>query len=453
MKILDVFKLAILNIRSNLKMAICIIFGIIIIMQIVMVSSGYGYALNNYIHDIIENNASAAYTYSVFENFDKLEIEKILNNTKIEGIQTLRVYNIFEYCKDNNKTIDSVPLPHNNISIDAALIELDGNTYCGKNDFSYDFGIDNLETATRIEKIVKLEIGIIEPNENLQISDLELKEYGKKFDKLNPFIAGCKFTGKNQVIISDYMLEKFNINIDASECIGKTMNILVKTNDGQFVIIDSYEICGVLDSDFYRIKSRKKCPQILVSNVSNDYHTISHEYIFGNDFRDVVTFFNENEEIENMNIDIDTIEYAEIETLQSLFNEVVVVICGILLIAVVIFVYIVIYFYFKKRKRYVCIQRAIGMLDINLYALIFSELLTLEMIGITLSVPIYYGIVQVLNEIIGLVVSNKFIITKNDSYMAIAVACVLVLGMIIIISFVEYIKTKNYTIVRREKIF
>ena len=47
---------------------------------------------------------------------------------------------------------------------------------------------------------------------------------------------------------------------------------MVIVSDG---IIQSmnYEICGVFDSNFYRIHSRKQIPQILLSNINQEYCT------------------------------------------------------------------------------------------------------------------------------------------------------------------------------------
>lgn len=181
MKMIDIIRLAAKNIFSSLKMAVSILFGFIIIMEIVMVSSGYGLAVNNYIIDIINNNSSGMYCYSMFERFNDSDMKKYKDDSKVEGIQILKNYDVYRYCEDNNKKIAAPPLANDEISFDAAIMKIDDQTYKGKNDFTYDFGLNNPASATRTEKIVKYRLGVME-EDNLQFSERELSEYKNKFN-------------------------------------------------------------------------------------------------------------------------------------------------------------------------------------------------------------------------------------------------------------------------------
>lgn len=449
MKMIDIIRLAAKNIFSSLKMAVSILFGFIIIMEIVMVSSGYGLAVNNYIIDIINNNSSGMYCYSMFERFNDSDMKKYKDDSKVEGIQILKNYDVYRYCEDNNKKIAAPPLANDEISFDAAIMKIDDQTYKGKNDFTYDFGLNNPASATRTEKIVKYRLGVME-EDNLQFSERELSEYKNKFNKINPFLAGEEFTGENQIILTDYMLEKFGINTDNMNCLGKKISLFIDTEDGEFCIVDNYEIGGILDSDFFRINSRTNTPQILLSNANPEYCNIFYERIFGNSFRDITEFYNNNDS-DVMFIDEKTLEYAEVEAQRLLFNEVVLVICFVILIAVVVFVYIIIFFYFKKRTRYVCIQRAMGLGGGKIYLLIFSELLIMGIAAAIVAVPLCYGLILELNNVIRLAVSDSFLVLKNDFIMALGIAILFMLFMITMISVIEYRKTKEYTVVNRDK--
>lgn len=445
MRMIDIFKLALLNISSNLKMVIGILAGLIIILEMIMISSGYGYALNCYIRDSVNLNASDAYSYSIFESFDDARLEMFKTNHKIEGVQVLKKYNISEYCNSNGRVVS------NDILLDDVTVEIDGNIYHGENDFSYDFNLDDAATATRTDKMVKLKVGIMEPQNNLVISNSELKEYRNKYHKSTPFIMGNTFTKENQLIISDYMLDKLNVEMDLSDCIGRRISIYVKTEEGKYRILDNYEICGVLSQDFFRINSRTDFPQILISSQVNEYNEITKQRVFANTFRDIVEFYNENESMDNLMINQPANQYAEIETQQILFNEVVIVVCAILVMALIVFVYIIIYFYFQKRMRYVCIQRAIGINETKLYVLILSELAIVGIAANLIAVPIYYVLVNVLNEIMQLSIGNSFVITNKVFLLAVDIAFLFEIFMLALISFIEYIMTKKYTVIQREK--
>ncbi len=454
MKVLDVIKLAILNIVTNLKMAISILIGFIIIMEVVMISLGYGYSMNKYIKNIINTNSSDAYCCNIFENFSESEIEEFRNDNNVEGVQILEQYDIYQYCQDNNKIIDATPLSDNQISFDAAIMKLDDTTYRGKNDFSYDFALDGRTFATRTQKIVKFEIGVIEGKNNLQISNSERQEFEKKYNSENPFLIGGEFTKENQIILTDYILEKFGCNYNAKDCIGKKISLYVVTEDGELCIVDDYELCGVIDSNFYRINSRKQAPQILLSNANPEYCAIttSNQKIFGYGFREIKEFYYNNVELDTLYIASKTLGYAEVEIQQLFYNEVVLLLCAIIIISVVVFVYILIYFYFRKRTRYVCIQKAMGMSGGKLYALIFGELSIMAITAAFISIPIYYGILQVLNDVISMTVSDSFKVTKSDFVVSVYCALIITLLLNVIISAVEYKKTKKYTVVNREKI-
>lgn len=454
MKVLDLIKLAVLNIVTNLKMAISILIGFIIIMEVVMVSLGYGYSMNNYIENIVKNNSSDAYCCNIFGNFSESEMQEFRNDCNVEGVQILEQYDIYQYCEDNNKIIDAAPLANNGISFDAAIMKIDDITYQGKNDFSYDFALDGKSYATRTQKIVKLEIGVMKAENNLQISNSERQEFEKKYNSGSPFLIGGEFTKENQIIITDYILEKFGCNYSAKECIGKKISLYVATEDGELCIVDGYEVCGVIDSNFYRINSRKQAPQILLSNANPDYCTITTtgEKIFGYGFREIKEFYDNHAELETLFLASKTVGYAEVETQQLFFNEVVLVICAIIIISVIVFVYILIYFYFRKRTRYVCIQKAMGMSGGKLYTLIFGELSIIGIVAALISIPVYYGLLQVLNNVIGMLVSDSFMVTKSDFVVAVCCALIITLLLNVIISAVEYKKTKKYTVVNREKI-
>ncbi len=449
MKIIDIIRLAAKNISGSLKMVVSIILGFIIIMGIVMVSSGYGIAVNNYIVDIINNNSSGAYCYSMFQRFTESDMERYKGDSKVEGIQVLKKFDVYKLCEDNDKKIAASPLANDEVSFDAAILKIDEQTYKGKNDFTYDFGLDNPVSATRTEKIVKYRIGVMEEG-NLQIAEKELSEYRNKYNKTRPFLAGGEFTGENQVILTDYMLEKYGINADFKSCIGKKISLYINTEDGEFCIVENYEICGIFDSDFYRINSRTDTPQILLSNANPEYCNIFYERVFGNSFREITEFYNNNDS-DAIYIDEKTMEYAEVEAQQVLFNEIVLVICFIVVIAVVAFVYIIIYFYFKKRTRYVCIQRAMGLGAGKIYLIIFSELLIMGVSAVITAVPLCYGMILKLNDVIRMAVSDSFLVLKNDFIMASGIAIFFMLFMITIISVIEYRKTKQYTVVNRDR--
>lgn len=453
MKIIDIIKLGLLNIFANLKMTITIIIGFFVVIEIVLLSTGYGISMNKYISNVINNNLSSSYCCNLLGDFSESDIEKFKNEDAIEGVQVIKNYDIYQYCTDQNEIIDANPLVGTDISFDAAVMKLDGVMYRGENDFSYDFAMnDNVKGRTG--RIVKYKIDVIEGDENLQISNSEKQEFKNKFNKSTPFVAGKEFTKKNQIVISEYMLDRFNIKFSAEECVGKTISLYVAVKDGEICVADEYEICGVLDSDFFRINSRNKAAQILLSNANPDYCVTrsTSEKIFGKCFREIKGFYDTNSELDILYIDIKTIEYSEVELQQLFFNKVVLIICITIIVTVIVFVYILMYFYFKKRYRYVCIQKAMGMKNLELYSMISIEIGIMEIVAFLISIPIYFMLIKVMNNIISMLVSKSFQITMGDFVGAINFSLFIIIVLNIMISIVEFNKTRKYTVVDREKI-
>ena len=445
MKIIDMIKISLLNIRSNLKMILGIWLGFVIVVEMIMLSAGYGYAINSYIRDSVLNNYSNAYCNNISTELSEQQRELFENDSRIEGIQTLKIYDYSEYCNDSGQEIEE------KVTLDYAIMKIDGKTYSGKNDFTYDFDVDNPAVASRTDKFVNLNIGIMEPEKNLLISECEIKEYENKYHTSNPFIQGNVFSRDKQLLISDYMLDKFGVDMELSDCIGQKVSIYIKTDNAETLILRDYEISGILNQNFFRINSRKRFPQIILSNEVEHYTRVSRQRVYGKSFRDIMGFFSDNTTEDHLMINESANQYSEIQTQQILFDDVVVVISAILILALVVFIYTIIYFYFRKRMRYVCVQRAIGMNERTLFGLIFCELFIVGMVAYVSATIIYYQVIDVLNEIMHLSIGDDFCISDKVIVLASGSAFLFEILLMLIIAVIQYFQTRKYTVVQREK--
>lgn len=436
MKIKDLIQLGILNIVTNLKITISIIIGFIVIIEVVLVSSAYGISMNDYISDMVHNNASMAFCSSWGKAFNNEQIEKFKNDPNIEGIRVIQGYDMVRFCEDNNKVIVEQLIQGRGIPFGAAMLKMDGVSYSGKNDSSNSI----------------YRIGVMQAEDNLQFSNSELKEYRYKLKKDSPFLAGGEFTKKNQIILTDNILKKFNLNQPPSEYIGKKVNLGIAVESGEFYIEGDYEICGVLDLNFSSINARIITPQILLSSANDEYYNAESiaVQIFGKGFRETAHFYNNYyEDIDNLQISSATTNYAEVETQYILFKKIVLVMCFIIGVSVMVFVYVLIYFYYNKKMRYICIQKAMGMNDGKLFMLIFGELGIMQIAALVMAVPLYCFVMKELNHLLKMAVSNSFQVTVQDSYKAVGCAIIVLIVLNTFVTFLEFNKTRKHSVMNR----
>ncbi len=452
MKFSDVIRLSFLNIRCNIKMALSIIIGLIVMLLVILTSVAYGFTMNNHISDIIKNNSSLTYnSTSMMKTLSEAEIQKFKNDSRVEGIKLLYIYQYGEYCEDVSNGSYQFNKYSPSVDLDQAVVSFDNNEYQGINDYSFDFNVEDAKFASRTQMSVNLNINVMNID-NIQFSSGELQEFQNKFHSSEIFVAGGKMTKNNQIMLSEYILSKFGITYPPEQCIGKKLTVLLKTENGNIPVLKDYEICGIIKTDFFRINSRKSTSHIIVSSADMKYcHLLSRE-IYSKNFRDAISFYNDNSSTGSINMSDALKEFSEIEAQQLLFNEVVIVIGFVLIAAVVLFVYFVIYFYFKKRNRYVCIQKAIGLYNFKIYVMIFFELIMLGICSIIIAVPLYIVLTEILNGIFINAVASSFFITPYASVIAIIASFVFLVVFTLIISAVEFLKTTDYSVVNREKI-
>lgn len=428
-------------------MAFSILAGSVVIIIIIMICFAYGYSMDKYIENTINKNASLRYSDVINEDVFHENLFQVRNES--EGIQSICEYNLYQLCKDNDLEIQAVPLENHKVSFDAAILEIDDKKYEGTNDYSYDFNLTNDVIHSRKDRNVEYFIGIMDYDNNLQVSNNEIEELNNKFNKHTVYIQGGGLTDKNQIIMTDYMLEKFGYDGDIKSCVGKKVSLYVKTDKGDVCIINNYTLQGIIDRDLYRVGSRKNVPQILVSNADEKYYGDSSIKVFSESFNDVIKLLNHSTEFYLLPTEVTT-EYSAMEKLSTFFNKIVIRIFSVILISILVFVNTVIYFYFKKRTKYICMERAMGVNNKDMYRMIFFELLVMAAASICIAIPLFYAFINYLNVIVNSLVGSSYRITGSDIKLSCIVAVIIELILMVGISYVEYNKTKKYSVVNRE---
>ncbi|MEE0930426.1 MAG: hypothetical protein UIM53_05455 [Acutalibacteraceae bacterium] len=441
MKIFDVIRLSLLNIKCNIKMAMCIGIGFFIINFIILVSFSYGYSMNNHLKDLIDNSISQAYL-SIADPLTDDEIRDICSDSSIEGVFRCHSYDYPSYLKNMDSS-----LKIRETTLDEVCLTTDDNVYYGVNDFSYDFGLDEGTKASRNDKQVLFRVSCIDFEDSLQFASCELREFNNNFDG-NLMLYGKDFNKEKQIILSDYMLEKFGVNKEEQEkYVGKKISLSVKTPNGYLKVIDDYQLCGIIDSNFYRVSSREKLSQIMVSSIDEDYIGYSIERIFCYNFSDLVKFYDDNDE-EKLIPTRTAFEVSEIEAQKKLFNDIISISGVILVFTILTFVNLLIFFYFKRRKNFIGMEKAMGLDNIRLYVLIFVELLSLGVVSLVIAFPVYMVTSVVIDDIFKIIIASDFCTTISENFFALAISSVSTVAFVVVFTTIQYLKTLKCSVIK-----
>lgn len=437
MKVFDIIKLSVINGIKNIKMSLSLIIGLTIIIELLMVSIGYEYSLNTYISETIKNESSLKYARFFGEDIRSVDTDKI------EGIMQIDYVNL-DNVVSKNGILGEGYRKTKNYTISDAVMKINGKRYIGVNDFSYDFNLESTLLADSNDKSVMYDIGIMDYENNLLISENEINEFENKYNEKDIFLEGENLYGKKQIVMTDYMLDKFGITTDFSEYIGQKISLYVVNNGEEICVLEDYELVGIIDSNFNRIGSRKDLPQIIISDIEKDFSDLGYTRIFFHKFKDVIEF------CKNAGTFVmptpTAIEFAEIEKLYTFFNKVVLIIFVVLVIVIMVFIYTIIYFYYKKRMSYIFMQRAMGINNKSMYLLIFTELFIMDIIAMVSSSVIFRFVLDYTNNMITNIINGGYMISRHDMNISIILSFIFSFVLITGISIHEYIKVKQYTI-------
>ena len=132
---------------------------------------------------------------------------------------------------------------------------LDGTAHPGINDYSYDF----FEAGREAEPTtVPFRIWAVYSEQI--VSQNDLTEFAYRYPDAQWLLCGTAQLGEGDLLISDYMLEKFGLTGDPAQYLGAKLSILV---DGE-PLLESYRLTGVINRDLFRCTGLAEMPQIFV---------------------------------------------------------------------------------------------------------------------------------------------------------------------------------------------
>lgn len=260
---------------------------------------------------------------------------------------------------------------------------INGKEYQGVNNYSYyyDKNYDRNELESAYTVPFKIQI----KDSNSICNKNDLIEFKHMTNDSPLMIAGTENIGDGQLIITDYMLERFGIEKNYSELIGNKVSFLC---DGE-AFMKEFEISGVMDSRIFLINGKRGNPQVIIGGTPQNRkifpiaYSIQHLPINGYD--KTVKVLEKANKLGgygySIELQIISSFYETTAKLQIVMKRIVALFGTAIAAALFLMLYQLIYGYISNNKPYYGMLLANGILKKDLIAISLVETLSVLIIA------------------------------------------------------------------------
>lgn len=408
MSLKECIKLAFYNLYCKKKLSFQLLKSIVVIMTIVVVIAIFSIAIDNGYNEIVYGSASTnnIKTFldideegNIIENDDYKLYEEMQDHEYFYKPKIIAGVNILNFLGKE----EGVTLSINHVSMKNGDLE-----YMGTNDYSYDFeeafSLRNRKTVYK----VPFKMGIVSLGSEF-VTQNERKEFAYKYPGEQIFLCGRGIENADEVIITDYILERFGVQSNFEELIEKTVSFLV---DGEELLTD-YTIVGIVNSNFYRITYNGDEPQVIISGTGKNYQEYGinyltvispiKDYMYCTKAEEVVSDFGIGEYESSFFAEI----YYYMARIRAVVQRIVAIMCLFIILAVILNIYNILHINLQENKKYYGMLKAIGMTDKNLICIANFEIIIVTVIALFLSIGLSIGTLYLLNNMIYHVIYTK----------------------------------------------
>ena len=441
MKFSDCIKLAFLNLKSYKKTTGIICVGMLTALCMIITACTYNHSMTSSMNNTINNKYSLAYI--MYEDKFLPDNNDILKKIKSsDGLSDVRIECEYDYILELYPKFYEEDYVQNYNSIDNSTLIVDGKSYTGINDYSYDF----TDYSGFADKSFYIKDGFS------QFSEAEKTEYYSKHNE--NFLIGSEMKNDNDIIMSEYILSKYGFSLEeAQKLIGKKITVTFSYNEKTMEIVKDYTLCGILRTDFYDIEEFREYPHIFVPMAGKFMPDDTDEYFYGyqtlffDDFSSALKGYETLEKDDYSVILSNTVSiYSEIEQQQTIYNKIVVLILFLIIFAVFVFMLSSVQYYFGKRMKFITLERAIGMKNSKIFTVFISEFAVCGAVSFIVSIPVSYFILTGLADFLNGLVGGTISISLNDFAVGLIFGFVFVFSVSLIFALIQLIKTRKHQI-------
>lgn len=298
---------------------------------------------------------------------------------------------------------------------------IQGKEYAGEDDYSFDFteekSISKREDKEKFSVFFSVDVLDIESE---MFSENTLREYQYKYDS-DIFLCGRELQREKELVISEYMLNRFGIYEDYDSLLNHKITIQVNRNK----VLEDYTIVGIINSDYYRVLSECDRSQVMISGTSGFYSDFEVKELIQ---KVSIDSFAESEKfIESIDTKYDDYYYVSstiymfgmVDKFQLICKQVISVFISMVVIAMIMKLVSNVYINRKSRAYYYGILKAMGMEEWEIIRISFYELFILLCFCMILSAVLTFLVLKLLQYII--VQSVGYFIAISVQKLAIAI--------------------------------
>ena len=320
------------------------------------------------------------------------------------------------------------------VNVDNVYMQIDEQNYYGNNDFSFNFGTEEDEDSVR--KAVRFNLGILYNDSFYNKNDLA--EFNYRYPNENVILYGNSKPQDGEVLISDYMLERFGISNDMQSLLGKEITFYI--DNDRFG--NQYRIAGIINSKLYRCSNLSDIPQIILGkNALKDIPAYKAEAIFPADSFVKLPKLFEKAEKEGLGINIllwDIIDtYYILDAAKNTLNKVVTVFGLLIIIAVLLNMYNILLRNIESMKTVFGLYQAIGMTKIQTIKIFIMQILFVTFVSITVSSVLSAFVLRIASKTMTSFVGVTITSDIKDYFLSILAATLMVLIVIAVFAFTK----------------
>ena len=306
-------------------------------------------------------------------------------------------------------------------TLDKIILEIGGEERLGQNTKDYDFGKNPDETDRNV--YFDIDAFAETRNKTVLVAEPDKKEFETRFASStnNICVEGKLELAENEVIVSDYYLERFGYSSDDfAQLIGK--EITFRLSDGERIqywldvnendtdqytgesldsniLLGPVKLVGVINSDYFLLNAHGNDAQIIVAENHPQRAMFSSAayYYYSSQFEtsiDLVTRLKTLGIIDKSNVTLDT--YSTLNILNNVIVKVLFFVMCMLIIALVSNYLLASVFSYRETRYFMQMNRALGLGIHQLWFLKLVENLYLLVLGTIVSC----GFLEIVNRIV-----------------------------------------------------
>ncbi len=314
-------------------------------------------------------------------------------------------------------------------------LTLDGKEYQGENDYTYYFERPFDEATPYYNYSVPFRMSIL--HEGRLFSDNDIKEFNYFFPGEKTFIAGTDNISDNGIILSDYILQRFDITDNYQELIGKKISFAIEGKP----VLQEYVIEGIVNGNIFYNSALKASAQIYIKGTKKNYEICDISFITAKlpvkEFKYSKTVYNKLDEegYSHSFFDAFLMEYYyNVNAIHQSVKRIIFIFEVLIFIAIGINLYSILLDSANRKCRFYGVNRAMGMSKADLCIISYCELVILAIPALILSFVVSIPVLSIADSIVYTLINTHLSILPLQY---VAIASITILAVLCLFVIVE----------------